>query len=128
VYLYDIDNLKNVVEANLKEREKEAEKAEEIVADEIKSFTRWLESLDSKPTILSLKEKAEEIRQQELKEAFAKLGNSSEKDRKIIDSLTSALVNKLLHHPITVLKRGKDFGDGEEFIRTVRKLFKLDEK
>jgi len=127
-YLYDIDDLKNVVEANLKEREKEAEKAEEIVVDEIRSFTRWLESLDSKPTILSLKEKAEEIRQQELKEAFKKLGNFSEKDRKTIDSLTSALVNKLLHHPITTLKRGKDFGDGEEFIRTVRKLFHLDEK
>jgi len=116
------------VEANLKERDKEAEKAEEIVVDEIRSFTRWLESLDSKPTILSLKEKAEEIRQQELKEAFKKLGNFSEKDRKTIDSLTSALVNKLLHHPITTLKRGKDFGDGEEFIRTVRKLFHLDEK
>lgn len=128
VYLYDIDDLKNVVEANIKEREKEAERAEEIVVKEIQSFTNWLQSLDSKPTILSLKEKAEVIRQEELREAYSKLKDLSEKDKKVLDSLTNALVNKMLHDPITALKRRGGSDNGEEYIKLTRKLFKLDDE
>ena len=126
-YLYDIDDLKNIVEVNLKEREKEAEKAEEMVVDEIKSFSRWLESLESKPTILSLKKKAEKIRQQELNEAYSKLGKISEKYKKVLDSLTQALMNKMLHDPIVTLKKRDDSDNGEEYINITRKLFKLDD-
>ncbi|HUU50207.1 MAG TPA: glutamyl-tRNA reductase [Nitrospinota bacterium] len=128
VYLYDIDDLKNVVEANIREREKEAEKAEEMIVKEIKSFLGWLESLESKPTILTLKQKAEEIRQQELKEAYSKLGKISEKEKKILDSLTQALVNKMLHNPIVSLKKRGVSDNGEEYIKVTRKLFKLDDE
>ncbi|NIQ38574.1 MAG: glutamyl-tRNA reductase [Proteobacteria bacterium] len=127
VYLYDIDDLQEVAEANIQDRQKEAEKAEETVEREVIKFCQWYEFLETTPTIRSLRGKVEAIRQKELQKAYAALSLSSKGDRKVLDSLTSAIVKKILHDPITILKRGDQDSSGEILVDAVRKLFRLED-
>jgi glutamyl-tRNA reductase len=126
VYLYDVDDLQGVVQANLKERHKEAHKAEAIIDQEIGQFHRWLASLDVVPTIVSLRGRLEEIRRGELEKTFANLKDLGAKERKAIEALTSAIVNKVLHQPITILKQAQNDGNGVNYIDAVRTLFDLE--
>ncbi|MBI3600319.1 MAG: glutamyl-tRNA reductase [Nitrospinae bacterium] len=126
VYLYDIDDLQHVVDANVKEREKESQKAVKIVEKEVGQFLNWLDGLEIVPTITALREKAEAIRQKELEEAFSKLGSVSDKERLVIDNLSSAIVNKLLHTPTMNLKKQIESTDGHWYIKVVRHLFDLE--
>jgi glutamyl-tRNA reductase len=127
VYLYDIDDLQEVAEANIQDRQKEAEKAEETVEREVMKFCQWYESLETTPTIRSLRGKVEAIRQKELEKAYAALSLSSKGERKVLDSLTSAIVKKILHDPITTLKRSDQDSSGEILVDVVRKLFRLED-
>jgi glutamyl-tRNA reductase len=124
VYLYDVDNLQGVVDTNIQERGKEAQKAEQIVDDEIGSFMKWLDSLAATPTIVALRNRAEEIRKTELEKTLTKLGPMEEKTIKSIEHLTSSIVNKLIHPPTALLK--SDDEDKEQVLDIVQKLFKLD--
>ncbi|MEK6589993.1 MAG: glutamyl-tRNA reductase [Nitrospinota bacterium] len=126
VYLYDIDDLNNVIDANRKEREKESQKAMEIISKEVMQFLKWLDSLEVVPTITALREKTEVIRLKELEEAFIKLGSVSDKERVIIDNLTSAIINKILHDPTMNLKKQIESTDGHWYIKVVRHLFNLE--
>ncbi|OGW08353.1 MAG: glutamyl-tRNA reductase [Nitrospinae bacterium RIFCSPLOWO2_12_39_15] len=126
VYLYNIDDLQNVVTANIKERERESQKATEIIRKEVGQFLNWLDGLEITPTITALREKAEAIRLEELEEALSKLGTVSDKERLIIDNLSSAIVNKLLHAPTMNLKKQIESTDGHWYIKVVRNLFNLD--
>ena len=92
VYLYDVDDLQEVVQANLKERQKEAKKAEVIVDEEVVQFHRWLGNLDVVPTIVALRKKFEEIRQGELQKTFSHLKGLGKKERQAIEALTAAIV------------------------------------
>lgn len=123
VYLYDIDDLEAVVESNIKERQKEAEKAEEIIAKEIRAFGGWIESLQVVPTIVGLRVKLEEIREAEFNKAQARLKHLSEKDLDVVKALSSGIVNKILHKPITVLKKESKGGNATAYIEAVRRLF-----
>jgi hydroxymethylbilane synthase len=127
IYLYDIDDLQQVVAANIRERQKEAVVAEEMIKREVMSFQHWLEGLNVVPTIVSLREKAETIRRQEVAKTLRKL-QLSEEERTTIDALTTAIVNKLLHTPIVNLKKEIDAPEGGKFLRSVRQLFELDDK
>ncbi|MDA8170165.1 MAG: glutamyl-tRNA reductase [Nitrospiraceae bacterium] len=122
VYLYDVDDLQGVVDANRNERGKEAEKAEKIIGEEVESFERWLSSLQSVPAIVELREKAEEIRKCELARLFNKL-QLGEKEQKAVEYMASAIVNKLIHPPTAALK--EDAVDRELLIETIRKLYGL---
>ncbi len=126
VYLYDIDDLQHVVDANVKEREKESQKAVKIVEKEVGQFLNWLDGLEIVPTITALREKAEAVRQKELEEAFSKLGTVSDKERLVIDNLSSAIVKKLLHEPTMNLKKQIESTDGHWYIKVVRHLFNLE--
>ncbi len=126
IYLYDIDDLQNVVEANIRERQREAVIAEEIIKREVAAFQRWLEELNVVPTIVSLREKAEAIRKQEMAKALRKLHNLSEEERATIDALTASIVKKLLHSPIVNLKKEADTVEGSKFLLSIRHLFDLD--
>lgn len=125
-YLYDIDNLQGVVQSNMKERAKEATAAEEIIAGEIGQFHKWLRTLDITPTIVSLREKLEGIRRQEIDKLLANLGDLSDKQKKVIESATNAMINKVLHMPISNLKKMADTAEGDLHIDSARKLFDLD--
>ncbi|MBI2412233.1 MAG: glutamyl-tRNA reductase [Deltaproteobacteria bacterium] len=124
-YVYDVDDLQGVVVANLQERSKEAEAAERIVEEEIEKFYRWIKSLDVVPTIISLRQTCDQIRKAEMQKGLASLNHLSEKDRKVLDAMTSAIVNKILHHPVTHLKKEANKVEGDLYIDTIRKLFDL---
>ncbi|HLE08340.1 MAG TPA: glutamyl-tRNA reductase [Thermodesulfobacteriota bacterium] len=127
-YVFDIDDLAGVVEANIRERKKEAGEAEVIVEEEIKTFYRWVNSLDVVPTIIALKQNLERIRKQELEKALSELEGVSEKDRVVLEKMTSAIIQKVLHKPLTHLKREAKSVEGDFFIEATRKLFDLEEE
>src|SRR3990170_849831 len=124
-YVYDIDSLQGVVEANIKERSKEAEEAEAIVGSEIETFYRWVKSLDVVPTIIALQRTFEEVRKAELEKAVQMMPNLSEEDRKTLETMTQSIVKKLLHNPVKHLKKESNKVDGDFFIDASRKLFDL---
>ncbi len=126
VYVYDIDDLQEVVDANRDRRAQEARRAEGIVEEEVLKFCNWYTSLDLVPTIVSLKEKFEEIRKRELSKALSSLVRITEKERKSLEALTSAIVKKILHDPITFLKSPDLNTNTTEYVDAVRKLFRLD--
>ncbi|HLB25405.1 MAG TPA: glutamyl-tRNA reductase [Nitrospirota bacterium] len=123
VYLYDIDDLQSVVQSNIKERQKEAELAEEIIEEEINTFMTWLRSIDVVPTIVAIRDRAEEIRAAELERAMSRLGELKEKQKKQVEALTQAIVNKLLHSPLIALKKSAGDPEGSSHIESARVLF-----
>jgi glutamyl-tRNA reductase len=128
VYHYDIDDLQEVAEANMKDRQHEARRAEAIVTTEVEQFCRWYQSLEAVPTIVSLQEKMEEMRKQELAKTLSALPKLSDKERRAMEVLSEAIVKKILHGPITLLKRTSRNSEGESYVDVVKKLFNLDEE
>ncbi|MCI0526300.1 MAG: hypothetical protein L0Y56_02430, partial [Nitrospira sp.] len=126
IFLYNIDDLQQVVEANMKQRQKEAVKAEAIVAEEVQALFKWLKSLDVVPTIVAIREMAEEIRQAETQRILNKLGELPSGARETLEGLTQAIINKLLHAPLMVLKQEANSSNGSLYVETIRKLFNLD--
>ncbi len=125
-YVYDIDDLQGVVASNLKERSKEAEEAARIIEEEIDKFYRWIKSLDVVPTIIALRNYCDGIRKAELERALKSLNGLDAKQKKILDAMTKAIVNKILHGPVSRLKKDADKIEGDTYIDTMRKLFDLD--
>jgi glutamyl-tRNA reductase len=131
VYLYNIDDLKSVAEDNLHERASEAEKAEEIVREEVRSFVRWMDSLEQVPTITALRQRFEEIRQREMEKSLgAGLKDLSTRQRAAVDDLTTAMINKLLHGPLSQLKKQStdDDDDPTLYVAALKRLFDLEDK
>ncbi len=126
VYLYDIDDLEKVVAVNIKERQKEAIKAEEIVKREVRQFCQGLENLEVVPIIKSLKEKMEGIRKKELEKSLSRLKELSPEQKEALEALTSSIINKILHDPITQLKKQESGEDDSLYLEVTRKLFNLD--
>lgn len=126
VYLYDVDDLQGVVEANLAERQKEAEEAEEIIVEEIELFYRWVKSLDVVPAIIALRQHCDSIRKTELDKCMSSFKELSKKEKKALNAMTSSIVNKILHSPITHLKKESNSVEGDRYIDTIIRLFDLD--
>jgi len=128
VYLYNIDDLQSVVSANLKERQREAERAEMIIEREVGVFQAWLRGLDVVPTIVSLRDRVEEIRAAELEKAMARMADLTPEQRATIASMTTAMMNKILHQPMSELRRRAVHQDGHVYSAVLRRLFGLEEK
>lgn len=126
VFVYDIDDLSGVVEQNLEERMREAQRAEVIIEEEMAEFERWLESMEVVPTVAAIRAKAEQVRQAELEKAMKRLGSLSEKELRTIDALTSAIVNKMLHEPTDRLKQVSSAKDGYMYVEAARYLYGID--
>jgi glutamyl-tRNA reductase len=126
-YAYDIDDLEGVVETNIKTRSKEAAKAEEIVNGEVQQFNEWMRSRESFPTIVALREWAENVRRGELEKTLKRIEGLSEADTKKIEAMTEAILNKILHRPVTRMKRAAHQGDEGEIVNVVREMFDLEE-
>ena len=130
IFVYDIDDLQEVAASNSATRAREAERAQEIISIETRRFREYLQSLDVVPTIVSLQEHLENIRQAEIDKVRGKLGKLSQEQEQAIDAMTRGIVNKILHAPVTTLKtaaRSKDSGS-TTVIEIVRKLFRLDKQ
>jgi glutamyl-tRNA reductase len=126
VFLYDIDDLHNVVQENRRERQREALAAEELVWQEVRQFEQWFAVRDAVPTIVALRQHAEAIRRQELDKALHKCGPLDERQRRVLEALTCGIVNKLLHAPTVSLKRASQEGQVRDAVHMVRHLFNLD--
>jgi glutamyl-tRNA reductase len=126
VYLYNIDDLQNVITTNIMEREKEGVRAGEIIKKETLQFINWFNSLEMVPTITLLREKIENIRITEMEKTFSKWKDLSEEERIAIDNLTSAIVNKILHNPTVNLKNQVKSKDKQWYVEVIRYLFNLD--
>jgi glutamyl-tRNA reductase len=123
-FLYDIDDLEAVVAETLAGRRAEADRAEQLVAEEAERFRAWHASLDVVPAIASLRARAEEIRAGEL----AKLnGRVSEDERRTLESVTAQILNKLLHLPTVRMKEAAAGADGAAYADAVTHLFGLDD-
>ncbi len=125
IYLYDVDDLQEVIQANMKERQKEAKKAEILVLAEVDQFHQWLGTLDVVPTIVALRSKFEQIRKEEVAKTLSRFEALGTKERKAIEAMTSAIINKALHHPVTVLKQCSDDTSCDVYVDAVRTLFDL---
>jgi glutamyl-tRNA reductase len=123
-YLYDIDDLQAVVRESLSGRRREAERAEAIVEHEAERFRDWQASLRVVPAIASLRERAESIRSGELAKAEGRLEGLSESERRTVESITTQIVNKLLHVPIVRLKQAAA-AEGSGYVEVAKDLFGL---
>ena len=126
-YLYDIDDLEAIVAETLSGRRREAERAESLVAAEAEKFHEWHAALDVVPAIASLRARAEEIREAELRKAEGLLGRLDESQRRAVEAVTAQIVNKLLHLPTVRMKQAAAAADGVLYAEAVRHLFGLGE-
>ncbi len=125
VFLYDLDDLKSVAEANLRLRMREAAAAEALVDAEVSEFLEWQKSLDVVPLLVELRRRGEEIRRAELEKARARLGTLSPEQEKALEAATAAIVNKMLHGPTVQLKELAKDGHPPELIGIIKRLLGL---
>ncbi len=126
VYLYDVDDLGGVAEANAEERRRETARAEALVQEEVQRFDGWLSALRAVPTIRQLRARAEWLRREEVERASRRLV-LSEEQRQGVEALTRALVNKLLHAPMSHLRSQAEQEEGIAQLQAARELFALDD-
>ncbi|MBU4289253.1 MAG: glutamyl-tRNA reductase [Proteobacteria bacterium] len=126
-YVYDIDDLKGVIEENIKDRSRESIKGERIVDEAVIRFQQWFESLGAVPTIVALRNKIDSIAKTEINKTLQSLNHLSDNDCQAIYRMTNSLINKVLHDPTLFLKSNGCHGDRSAYIDLTRKLFKLDD-
>jgi glutamyl-tRNA reductase len=125
VFLYDLDDLKSVADANLRERRKEAAAAEALVEEEVAEFLAWRRSLDAVPLLVELRRRGDEIRKAELQKARRRLGPLSAEQEEALEAATAAIVNKLLHPPTVLLKELARNGNASAEVGLIRRLLGL---
>ena len=128
IFVYDIDDLQQAVTSHVADRRKEAERAEAIVALEVQRFQARLQTLDVVPTIVSLQDHLETIRQAEIDRVRGRLGSLSPDQELAVDALTRGIINKIMHTPISTLKTAARESEATTVIDLVRRLFNLQEK
>ena len=126
-YVYDIDDLKDVIDGNLEERRREAVKAERIIDESVIKFRSWYESLDVVPTVVALRGKITAITRGEAEKTLGALKNLDDHDREAVFRMTEAIVSKIMHDPTMFLKNTADKKSKHLYLDIVKKLFHIDE-
>jgi len=124
-FLYDIDDLQQVIDANLKERFKEAMRAEQIVDDEVEAFCLKMQTRDVVPTIVQLRDSLEKVRRDEIERNRRHLKDLSPEQQAAVDQITKSIVNKILHPPIEQLKQMAHDPQGADLAELIRKIFNV---
>src|SRR3974390_1360101 len=126
IFVYDIDDLQQVVSSHVSDRKLEADRAEAIVENEVEKFLARLQTLDVVPTIVSLQEHLETVRQAEIDRVRGRLGSLTPEQEMAVDALSKGIINKIMHTPITTLKTAaRESSEATTVIDLVRKLFNL---
>ena len=130
IYLYDVDDLREVSEANIEERRRAIGAGMEIIDEGVEQFWNWLQGLAAEPTIVSMSRELNAIRERELEKTLASLGHLDEKDQQEVAYLTKRLVNAILQRPMTQLKRevAEQSHDPHTVLHLVKRLFGLKEQ
>ena len=124
VFLNDVDDLESATQASREKKAKEAEWAEELATDEAQQFRQWCLDLEALPTVIELRNRADQVRSSELNKTLRKLnGKLDEEALESLDAMTRAIVNKLLHDPTMFLKERK----GPDELQVAREIFRLSE-
>lgn len=126
VFLFDIDDLEQVATKNIAARKREAEQAERIIDEEVSAFEQWQRSLDLTPTLVGLREKVRAVVHAEIARTVPRLKSLSDAEKKSLEMMGDAIVNKLLHTPTTELKKSREAPEGDALVANVRRLFALD--
>jgi glutamyl-tRNA reductase len=128
IFIYDIDDLQQAVSSHVADRRREAERAEAIITSEVENFEARLHTLDVVPTIVSLQDHLETIRQAEIDRVRGRLGPLSPEQEIAVEALTRGIISKVMHTPITTLKTAAREAEATTVIEVVRRLFNLREK
>jgi glutamyl-tRNA reductase len=124
---YNVDDLKAVVAQNHATRRQMAQEAEALLEEEVEAYVVWWRSLETVPTISSLRNKIEDIREQELEKALSRLGSEfAEKHQEVIEALTRGIVNKILHEPMVQLRAQQDIEARRRCLQSLQMLFDLE--
>ncbi len=126
VFLYNVDDLREIVDETLSQRQNAAAAAEVIVGDHAEAFAQWHDARDLVPLIRSLRDRWSDVREGELSWLWQRLSHLSEEDRGMVEAFSKRLLNKLLHQPTTRLKEGVADGRGAEYIAALRFLHGID--
>ncbi len=125
IFVYDIDDLQQAVASHVADRRKEADRADTIINDEVARFQARLQTLDVVPTIVSLQDHLETIRQAEIDRVRGRLGSLSPEQELAVETLTRGIVNKIMHTPVTTLKTAAREAEATTVVDVVRRLFNL---
>ena len=128
IFVYDIDDLQQVVEANVSDRGREAQRAELLIEEEVVRFRRRAQTLDAVPTIVALQDRVEQIRRAEIERLRTKLGGLSQEQQAAVENLTRSIINKILHAPISTLKALSGTGQLTATAELLRSLFGIEEQ
>ena len=128
IFAYDIDDLQQAVTSHVADRRKEAEMAEAIITSEVEKFEARAHTLDVVPTIVSLQDHLETIRQAEIDRVRGRMGQLTPEQEIAIEALTRGIINKVMHTPITTLKTAAKESEATTVVDVVRRLFNLQVK
>ena len=128
IFVYDIDDLQQAVSSHVADRRKEAELAEAIISSEVERFEARAHTLDVVPTIVSLQDHLETIRQAEIDRVRSRLGPMTPEQEMAVEALTRGIINKVMHTPVTTLKTAAREAEATTLVEVVRRLFNLREK
>jgi glutamyl-tRNA reductase len=128
IFAYDIDDLQQAVTSHVADRHKEAERAEAIVAGEVERFEARQHTLDVVPTIVSLQDHLETIRQAEIDRVRGRMGRLTPEQEMAVEALTRGIINKVMHTPIATLKTAARESEATTLLDVVRRLFNLQVK
>jgi glutamyl-tRNA reductase len=124
----NVDDLREAASLNLRQRQEALAAADRIIMEELEQFRQRQESLQMVPTIISLRERAEQIRRHELARTRELFGEMTPAQEEALDALTQGLINKILHTPCTELKQAAARPDRSEFLGIFRTVFQLEEE
>ncbi|MFZ0287417.1 MAG: glutamyl-tRNA reductase [Terriglobales bacterium] len=128
IFVYDIDDLQQAVTSHVADRQKEATRADDIIDAEVERFHVRLQTLEVVPTIVSLQDHLETIRQAEIDRVRGRLGQLSPEQELAVDALTHGIINKIMHTPISTLKTAARESEATTIVEIVRRLFNLEGK
>jgi len=127
VSVYNIDELKNIVDEAIRFRKTEAEKAKKIIKQEVKDYIAYTDSLDFELVAAHLRKKVDDLKREELEKLYEKLGDKLEdEDKMLIEAMTKSLLNKLLHEPTQGIKDFLKLPEGDLYIEAIKKIFGLE--
>jgi glutamyl-tRNA reductase len=125
-YLYDIDDLQQVVQGNQEQREKESEQARALLKEEAQALLTWLKSLESVPLIRAIQEQTEQMRGEELEKARRYMKDLSDEQNEMVERFSRALMKRFMHPTLRTLKTLPDDIEGDLLMGAARRLFEVD--